>query len=221
MRLAEVTPYLTLFFSISSCILTLIALLALYLLLDRKEFTIRTRLIFNLLFSEFLNSLNNSISGIYALFQPLESGVLCSLNGFFGQLTVQASDLSALVIAIVTFLVLRTDSSHSFDHIMQVLDANTFWILLSIWFYPVITAITGFYTVQYGPYRTNYCWFLAEPRPYATIARCKFLNHFNTRCINSCAKNHDFYNYYCFIRNFSLSFAKYFIRIMQSIHVVF
>jgi hypothetical protein len=41
--------------------------------------------------TEFLNSLNNSISGIYAVtgHKPLSPGLACEVNGWAGQFSVQ------------------------------------------------------------------------------------------------------------------------------------
>lgn len=94
------------------------------------------------------------VSGLYA-------GPLCTMNGFIGQWSVQAADLSTLLIAIVTFLVLKTDSPLAFDIIMHKLDQNFHWILFFVWLYPLLTATIALFVIGYEP-TGNWCWVITN-----------------------------------------------------------
>jgi hypothetical protein len=119
---------------------------------------------------EWINSTNNSISGIFANFNQLMEGPACTANGFIGQWSVQAADLSTLLIAVVTFLVLKTDSPLAFDTVMTKLDKNVHWIISFVWLYPMLTATIAQFVIGYGP-AGNWCWIKNEPKPLGPIMR--------------------------------------------------
>lgn len=55
--------------------------------------------------AEFINSVNGAISGTYyVITKELTPGALCSINGWLGQVSVQASDFSMFAIAVVSTL---------------------------------------------------------------------------------------------------------------------
>lgn len=107
---------------------------------------------------EFLNTLNNSISGsIYVRTKKLNSGPACVANGFVNQLTVQAVDFTILAIVIVTLLTITQKTylpSVSFQ-------AKTI-ICLSTWAVPIITSITALAIGAMSPVSGNWCWITAK-----------------------------------------------------------
>ncbi|ORX90021.1 hypothetical protein K493DRAFT_410083 [Basidiobolus meristosporus CBS 931.73] len=113
-------------------------------------------------YTYFLNALNNTVSGAkLAVEGSLHESLFCTVNGFVGQLTVQAQDFSTLIIAIATFVALsnplRWIRGLSFIQIHEV------WIHLFIWGVPLTTAMIGLLTVGYVPVSGNWCWLPAEP----------------------------------------------------------
>lgn len=86
-----------------------LSLLATFLVLltfaiyHREQRTFRHALVFNLTLAEFINSLNATLSGSYFLVtKKLTPGTLCSVNGWIGQVSVQAGDFSMFAIAVVS-----------------------------------------------------------------------------------------------------------------------
>ncbi|KAF6817223.1 hypothetical protein CPLU01_13631 [Colletotrichum plurivorum] len=113
-----------------------------------------------LLNAEFINSLDNSISGIiYIKNKELSPGPACVLNGMVGQLSVQASDFSILAIAVVTFLTITRKT--------YMPNASTFRkvvICLSVWIIPIITSATATIMGEMEPVSGNWCW-ISRDRP--------------------------------------------------------
>jgi hypothetical protein len=98
----------------------------------------------------------------------LTAGDFCTVNGFVGQVSVQAADLSTLVIAIVTFIGLaRPQKSERWLH---KLGEHWHWMLLIIWTIPLITATIAYFWVGYGPSGGNYCW-ISGKTPDNMVAR--------------------------------------------------
>ncbi|KAK6542304.1 hypothetical protein TWF694_006264 [Orbilia ellipsospora] len=131
-----------------------------YLILPLKRH-FRHSLILNLAIADFINSTNNSISGLWRLTtrQEIPDGPGCTANGFIGQLTVQATDTSILAIAIVTVWSLTRKTM-----IRETLPrTTTFIICASTWILPVTTAFIVLAMNRYGPVSGNWCWIIAEP----------------------------------------------------------
>ncbi|KZM25619.1 integral component of membrane [Ascochyta rabiei] len=120
----------------------------------RRDF--RYALILNLTVAEeFLNALNNSVSGIavVARREPLLPGTACTFNGLAGQFSVQAVDFSILAITLVTLLTIQLRS-----FIIYASTATKLCICLSIWMVPLCTSIIAWTKGYYGPVSGNWCW---------------------------------------------------------------
>ncbi|KAG9203663.1 hypothetical protein G6514_002681 [Epicoccum nigrum] len=119
----------------------------------RRDF--RYALILNLTVAEFLNCLNNSVSGIAAVIRrrPLSPGLACQVNGWGGQLSVQAVDFSILAISLVTLLTIQLRS-----FIIYASTTTKALICLSIWIVPLYTSIFAWVKGYYGPVSGNWCW---------------------------------------------------------------
>ncbi|KAK0113453.1 hypothetical protein ONS95_013711 [Cadophora gregata] len=130
-----------------------------YLILPQKRH-IRHALIINLTVADFINAANNSSSGLWVLVmnKPLRAGTGCTLNGFVGQLSVQAVDLSILVITIVTLWVVTSSRS---KHDMKL--SYIFIFCGCSWALPLITSGTALVMNAYGPAATNWCWINEDP----------------------------------------------------------
>ncbi|KAH9219375.1 G protein-coupled glucose receptor regulating Gpa2-domain-containing protein [Leptodontidium sp. 2 PMI_412] len=129
-----------------------------YLILPpQKHF--RHTLIMNLAGAGFFNALNNSISGTYVMVNKrIPEGSACTINGWIGQLTVQATDFTIFFIAIATVITLwkrnykpRTDKT------------TKRIITCCIWIVPLATSSTGLYMDAYRPVSGNWCWLKAKP----------------------------------------------------------
>lgn len=106
----------TLIGSILSCVATTCVLIS-YVIYANQQKSFRHALVLNLALAgkysairklaekseltippEFINSLNNSISGLYVLTRgPTTPGVACTLNGWVGQWSVQVRDISGCI----------------------------------------------------------------------------------------------------------------------------
>ncbi|CZT05962.1 uncharacterized protein RAG0_11845 [Rhynchosporium agropyri] len=119
----------------------------------------RHTLIMNLAGADFFNALNNSISGTYVLIhRGIPAGSACTINGWVGQLTVQATDFTILFMTIATVITLR---KHNYkpktDRLTKLL------ITCCIWFVPLVTSSTGLYMDAYKPATGNWCWIGPTP----------------------------------------------------------
>ncbi|KAK6330600.1 hypothetical protein TWF718_002798 [Orbilia javanica] len=131
-----------------------------YLLLPIKRH-FRHSLILNLAIADFINSSNNSTSGLWRLIQRREipDSPGCIANGFLGQLSVQATDTSILAIAIVTVWSLTRKTT-----ICETLPrTTTALICASTWLLPLTTSFIVLGLNRYGPVSGNWCWIKAEP----------------------------------------------------------
>lgn len=108
--------------------------------------------------SEFINTANNSVSGIiYLRSHALYDSPACTANGFIGQLSVQAADFSILVIALVTLLTITRTT--------YLPDASPFrktLICLSVWIVPIITSCVALALGSFGPVSGNWCWIMSS-----------------------------------------------------------
>ncbi|KAK8086692.1 hypothetical protein PG994_001666 [Apiospora phragmitis] len=112
--------------------------------------------------TEFVNSTNNSVSGIRVVTShiPISTGPLCSLNGWTGQVSVQASDFSIFAIVLVTLL---TFNYHTWP--MRVSNPVKFGVCLLIWVIPFATGTIALALNKMEPASGNWCWIAGDP-PY-------------------------------------------------------
>ncbi|KAG8160789.1 hypothetical protein KVR01_009053 [Diaporthe batatas] len=143
--------------SMTSCIATSLVLLSYFFFRD-QQYSFRHALILNLAAAEFINTLNNSISGfIYVRTKKLSPGPACTANGFIGQLTVQAVDFTILAIVLVTLLTITRKT---------YLPDVSIWakaiICASTWVVPIITSVVAVSLDAMTPVSGNWCWITAK-----------------------------------------------------------
>ncbi|CAG5174210.1 uncharacterized protein ALTATR162_LOCUS7747 [Alternaria atra] len=144
----------TLVGSLLSCVATSCVLIS-YIVYADQQRSFRHALVLNLALAEFINSLNNSTSGIYAVANngSITAGPACSLNGWVGQWSVQAADFSILAIAIITLLTItRKTYMPNASLLSKVL------ICASVWVVPTITSTTAAGLKELKPVSGNWCW---------------------------------------------------------------
>ncbi|TDZ37352.1 hypothetical protein C8035_v007038 [Colletotrichum spinosum] len=125
-----------------------------------QQRSFRHALVLNLTIAEFMNSLDNSISGIiYIKNKELKPGAACVLNGMIGQLSVQASDFSILAIAVVTFLTITRKT-----YMPSTSTSRKIIICVSVWIVPIITSATATIMGYMEPVSGNWCW-ISRERP--------------------------------------------------------
>ncbi|KAB2572072.1 hypothetical protein DBV05_g9303 [Lasiodiplodia theobromae] len=132
--------------------------LASYVVYHKQQRSFRHALVLNLALAEFINSLNNSISGIvYVKSHKLSPSPVCTLNGWVGQLSVQAADFSILAIALVTVLTITRKT-----YMPNASLGRKVMICMSVWIVPLITSTiaTGLQTMV--PVSGNWCWISAK-----------------------------------------------------------
>ncbi|KAK8172748.1 G protein-coupled glucose receptor regulating Gpa2-domain-containing protein, partial [Phyllosticta citrichinensis] len=140
--------------SLLSCVATS-AVLVCYALYRGQQRSFRHALVFNLALAEFVNTLNNSISGSIKVANHggLTPGFLCSLNGFIGQLSIQAADFSILAIALVTLLTVK-----HFAYMPRASWGKKLAICLSVYIVPVVTSTVSVSLRVVAPVSGNWCW---------------------------------------------------------------
>lgn len=146
----------------------------------REQRTFRHALVLNLTIAEFINSLNATISGSYFLVtKKLTPGTLCSVNGWIGQVSVQAGDFSMFAIAVVSnpqsLILLRFTLVHvvresnfatqfTFLTITErvympaVSSVKKTLICLSVWIVPLTTGCIAIGMGVMMPAGANWCW---------------------------------------------------------------
>ncbi|RSL42859.1 hypothetical protein CEP54_015331 [Fusarium duplospermum] len=152
----RVISSLTLAGSALSCLATTFVLVS-FVIYRRHLRSFRHVLVLNLVVAEFINTLNNSISGIIFLKTgELQPGTPCVVNGMIGQFSVQAADFSILAIALITLLTVTR-----FVYMPGV--STKGWILtcLSVWTIPLITSLTPTFLGEMVPVGGNWCWISA------------------------------------------------------------
>ncbi|KAL1845550.1 hypothetical protein Daus18300_014500 [Diaporthe australafricana] len=155
----NVVASFTLAGSVTSCIATALVLLS-YLVFRDQQHSFRHALILNLAVAEFINTLNNSISGfIYVKKKKLTPGPACTANGFIGQLTVQAVDFTILAIVLVTLLTITRKT-----YLPDVSVWAKAMICASTWIVPIITSIVAVSLNGMTPVSGNWCW-ITSKRP--------------------------------------------------------
>ncbi|POS74316.1 hypothetical protein DHEL01_v207291 [Diaporthe helianthi] len=139
--------------SLTSCIATLLVLLS-YFTFQDQQYSFRHALILNLAAAEFINTLNNSISGfIYVSTKKLNAGPACTANGFVGQLTVQAVDFTIFAIVLVTLLTITRKT-----YLPDVSIWAKTLICASTWIVPIITSVVAVSLNAITPVSGNWCW---------------------------------------------------------------
>lgn len=105
--------------------------------------------------AEFVNSFNNSVSGIIYVKarRDLEPGAACMVNGFVGQLSVQAADFSVLAIAVMTLLTVTRMA-----YMPNSSQTKRVGICAAVWIVPFITSITATAMGEMKPVGGNWCW---------------------------------------------------------------
>ncbi|CAL3970132.1 unnamed protein product [Diplocarpon coronariae] len=130
-----------------------------YMILPQKRH-IRHALIINLTVADCINAINNSSSGMSVLLKrrPLSASTACTVNGFVGQLSIQAVDFSILTITYVTMWIV---TSNNFNR------GWTYgWIVafvVATWTVPLITSSIALGLGIYVPASSNWCWIEAKP----------------------------------------------------------
>ncbi|RPA97929.1 family A G protein-coupled receptor-like protein [Choiromyces venosus 120613-1] len=130
-----------------------------YLFLPLKAH-FRHRLIQSLALADFLNASSTSTSGFYILARnrELPEGVGCKVNGLVTQITVQATDLSILAIALVTVWAITKPSTFS-----RWSTRKGILTVCIIWVFPFITGFTALAKDWYHPVSGNWCWIQKKP----------------------------------------------------------
>ncbi|KAK8110141.1 uncharacterized protein PG998_006598 [Apiospora kogelbergensis] len=150
----------TLVGSILSLLATSIALVAHVVAPPGRHF--RHALILNLLIADGINSLNNSISGIFTMInlnkpEPLSPGPACNANAFVGQLSVQAVDFNILIMSITVLFTLRTRRLSAEPSRLTIIS-----LCALAWVPSIITSSIGMGLDAYGPVSGNWCWISSE-----------------------------------------------------------
>ncbi|KAL2674216.1 hypothetical protein Neosp_012666 [[Neocosmospora] mangrovei] len=131
--------------------------------------------------AEFINTLNNSVSGIIFLKTgELQPGTPCVVNGMVGQFSVQAADFSILAIALVTLLTVTR-----FVYMPSVSTKGWLLTCLAVWTIPLITSLTPTALGEMVPVGGNWCW-ISAGRPdlrYGMGHGWRFLVIFSTIAI--------------------------------------
>ncbi|KAK0654274.1 hypothetical protein DIS24_g5396 [Lasiodiplodia hormozganensis] len=148
----------TLVGSALSCFATTCVLLS-WMCYGQGKRSFRYALVLNLTFAEWVNSLNNTVSGTIRVMHKgvLTAGGPCTFNGWIGQLSVQAADFSILAIALVTLLTIKLKS-----YILYASFDKKILICLSIWLVPLATSTTAVAMHQMKPVSGNWCWISSE-----------------------------------------------------------
>ncbi|KAL6169298.1 hypothetical protein ACJQWK_04333 [Exserohilum turcicum] len=148
----------TLIGSLCSMVATACVLVC-YVVYRHQQRSFRHALVLNLGLAEFINSVNNSISGIYAVANrhDLRPGTVCVVNGWVGQWSVQAADFSVLAIAIVTLLTITRKT-----YMPTVSTLKKVLICSSVWIMPTISASTVAGLHAISPVSGNWCWISAD-----------------------------------------------------------
>lgn len=147
--------------SLSAVATGLVILMWLFARHEEKH-SFRYALVMNLTIAEFINSFNNTVSGsiVVATQKWLKIGLPCDLNGWIGQISVQAADFSVLAIAVVTLLTVNFNR-----RIMHCSTTEQRLICLLVWVIPFFTASLALITNKIEPVTGNWCWIARDP-PY-------------------------------------------------------
>lgn len=188
-----------------SLLATFLVLLS-FAVFHREQRTLRHALVLNLTIAEFINSLNATLSGSYFLVtKELTPGMLCSVNGWIGQVSVQAGDFSMFAIAVVStpkpllckyfdvFMIGKSNSSIQFTlltitekvYMPAVSNVKKILICLSVWVVPLTTGCIAVGMGVMMPSGANWCWISASRTDlrYALTHAWRFAIIFSIICI--------------------------------------
>ncbi|KAJ4397652.1 hypothetical protein N0V93_001885 [Gnomoniopsis smithogilvyi] len=136
-----------------SLVATFLVLLT-FAIYHKEQRTFRHALVLNLTIAEFINSLNATLSGSYFLVtKELTPGMLCSVNGWIGQVSVQAGDFSMFAIAVFTLLTITEKV-----YMPAVSNVKKAIICASVWIVPVTTGSIALGMGVMMPAGANWCW---------------------------------------------------------------
>lgn len=109
---------------------------------------------------ELINSWNNTISGYYVVTSRswLTDGSACDLNGWVGQLSVQAADFSVLSIAVVSLLTVQFNS-----WVINSTLSQQRLVIGLVWVVPFTTASIALLMNKIEPVSGNWCWIAQQP----------------------------------------------------------
>ncbi|RDA94912.1 hypothetical protein CP533_0118 [Ophiocordyceps camponoti-saundersi (nom. inval.)] len=146
--------------SLLSFIATLVALTFHFFSPPRRHF--RHSLVINLLVADFINSLNNTISGAIVLShgeRPTDekASPACIANAWVGQFSVQAVDFNILIISIIVLYTVLNS---------RIVSEPPTWativICIAAWIPGLITSLLGIALGVYGYVNSNWCWIRSE-----------------------------------------------------------
>ncbi|TPX42165.1 hypothetical protein SeMB42_g03752 [Synchytrium endobioticum] len=145
-------------------VLCVIALLS--FLLDYKVFgnDLRSLIIVCLMVSDTANSLTNLISGLSVLRgNQLTNGPFCTATGYIGQVSVQSSDFSVLLMALITYATFTPDPGSPSSRWLARLQARKWVLVLPLLLVPLASASLAFVYPGYERASFSWCWIAAEP----------------------------------------------------------
>ncbi|KAK1515742.1 uncharacterized protein CCOS01_12940 [Colletotrichum costaricense] len=133
------------------------AVLILHFISPPRRRHVRHALIVNLLLSDFVDMVNNTVTGIILLRDgPLDQALPaggCTMNAWVGQLTVQTTDFNILFISITVLLTVNK------NHLLQDSSLRRILVVcLCAWIPGIITSFTALGLHIYGPVGGNWCW---------------------------------------------------------------
>ncbi|CAH0020295.1 unnamed protein product [Clonostachys rhizophaga] len=127
----------------------------------RRHF--RHALIVNLLISDCINSLENTISGAiflylgYTLSDTTPPSAACIASGYINQLSVQTIDFNILIISIIVLV-----SIVKSDLIARISTTNQILVCVAAWVPALITSHVALGLNAYGYVSGNWCWIKAS-----------------------------------------------------------
>lgn len=109
---------------------------------------------------ELINSWNNTISGYVVVTSKtwLTDSAACDLNGWVGQVSVQAADFSVLSIAIVSLLTMKFNT-----WVINSTLSQQRLIIGLVWAVPFTTATIALLSDKIEPVSGNWCWISSQP----------------------------------------------------------
>ncbi|PFH61464.1 hypothetical protein XA68_17295 [Ophiocordyceps unilateralis] len=146
--------------SLLSFLATLVALTFHFFSPPRRHF--RHALVINLLVADFINSLNNTISGVITLSQgekptDQKADAACIANAWIGQFSVQAVDFNILIISIIVLYTVLNSRL-----ISEPPTWATVAICIAAWIPGLVTSVVGLGLGVYGYVSGNWCWIRSE-----------------------------------------------------------
>ena len=113
------------------------------------------------------NALTNLISGISVLCgDQLPNGDFCTVTGFIGQATIQSSDISVMLMALITYATFITNPSSVSARMLLWLQSRKWVLVVPLLVVPLTTAGLALLYPGYERSSFTWCWIASEP-PYA------------------------------------------------------